>query len=85
VIDLQEKISFEKNQEWVEKTIEVLADGPSKKSNNGNGDHTWFGKSSQFKTVVFKPKGKIKPGDKISVPISRATSHTLFGVGVKKE
>ncbi|MGH8005059.1 MAG: MiaB/RimO family radical SAM methylthiotransferase, partial [Limisphaerales bacterium] len=32
VIDLQEKISFEKNQSWVGKTVEVLAEGPSKKS-----------------------------------------------------
>ena len=92
VIDLQEKISFEKNQAWAGKTVEVLAEGPSKKSANGNGDGTWFGKSPQFKTVVFKPtcpersrgKGEIRPGDKISVPISRATSHTLFGAGVSK-
>jgi tRNA-2-methylthio-N6-dimethylallyladenosine synthase len=79
VIDLQEKISFEKNQAWVGKTVEVLAEGPSKKS--GNGDGTWFGKSPQFKTVVLKPKGEIRPGDKIKVPISRVTSHTLFGAG----
>jgi tRNA-2-methylthio-N6-dimethylallyladenosine synthase len=82
VIDLQEKISFEKNQAWVGKTVEVLADGPSKKSGNGNGDGTWFGKSPQFKTVVLKPRGEIRPGDKILVPISRATSHTLFGASV---
>jgi tRNA-2-methylthio-N6-dimethylallyladenosine synthase len=97
VIALQEKISFEKNQAWVGKTVEVLAEGPSKKSNNnsfvggtysaanGNGDQIWFGKSPQFKTVLFKPVSAIKPGDKISVPISRVTSHTLFGAGVKNE
>ncbi|MCI0331230.1 MAG: radical SAM protein [candidate division Zixibacteria bacterium] len=104
VIDLQEKISFEKNQTWIGKTVEVLAEGPSKKSKSpGNGvspvpptkgdarpdlsgrtggqsgNTIWFGKSPQFKTVVFKPSGKINPGDKISIPISRATSHTLFG------
>ncbi len=79
VIDLQEKISFEKNQTWVGKTVEVLAESPSKKSGNGNG--TWFGKSPQFKTVVFKPNGGIRSGNKIPVPISRATSHTLFGAG----
>ncbi len=95
VIDLQEKISFEKNQSWVGKTVEVLAEGPSKKSSNGNGpaaspgmvsqsNHIWFGKSPQFKTVVFKANGEIKPGDKIFVPISRTTSHTLFGAGVSK-
>jgi len=82
VIDLQEKISFEKNQAWAGKTVEVLAEGPSKKSGNGNGDGTWFGKSPQFKTVVFKPRGKIRPGDKIPLPISRATSHTLLGTGI---
>ncbi len=80
VIDLQEKISFEKNQTRVGKTVEVLAEGPSKKS--GNGEGTWFGKSPQFKTVVFKPRGEICPGTKISLPISRATSHTLFGSSV---
>ncbi len=80
VIDLQVKISFEKNQVWVGKTVEVLAEGPSKKSSNGDG--TWFGKSPQFKTVVFKPKTEIRPGNKISIPISRATSHTLFGAGI---
>lgn len=88
VIDLQEKISFEKNQAWIGKTVEVLVEGPSKKSGNGNSDGTWFGKSPQFKTVVFRPSNiadgisnaAIKPGDKISLPISRATSHTLFGI-----
>jgi len=133
VIALQEKISFEKNQKWVGKTVEVLAEGPSKKSINnslvggtsssraqprdsaakGSGNATWFGKSPQFKTVVFKPcnstpvsvggtsssraacsersRGEsrgsaangIKPGDKVPVPISRATSHTLFGAGIQ--
>ncbi len=82
VIGLQEKISFAKNQAWVGKTVEVLAEGSSKKPSNGNGGSTWFGKSPQFKTTVFKPIGKINPGDKILVPISRATSHTLFGAGV---
>lgn len=116
VIDLQEKISFEKNQKWVGKTVEVLAEGPSKKSNNSNdipivsplrrgtrpdfvknpargvknGHPAWFGKSPQFKTVVFEPSNivggisnaAIRPGDKISVPISRATSHTLLGASV---
>jgi tRNA A37 methylthiotransferase MiaB len=123
VIHLQEKISFEKNQEWVGKTVEILAEGPSRKSSSvdgtaflsplpgkntaalassvpltkgdtrpdlsgragGQSHPVWFGKSPQFKTVVFKPTGEIKPGDKISAPISRATSHTLFGAGVKNE
>jgi tRNA-2-methylthio-N6-dimethylallyladenosine synthase len=83
VIHLQEKISLEKSQAWVGKTVEVLAEGPSKKSSNGS--HTWFGKSPQFKTVVFKPKGEIKPGDKIPVSISSVTSHTFFGSGIKNE
>ncbi len=101
VIDLQEKISFEKNQAWVGKTVEVLAEGPSKKSSRvggisnaaigaENGNSTWFGKSPQFKTVVFRPSNivggisnaAINPGDKISIPISRATSHTLLGAGI---
>ncbi len=111
VIGLQEKISLEKNQEWVGKTVEVLAEGPSKKSSGAggapflsplrrgtrpdfeknpaqgvtNGRPDWFGKSPQFKTVVFKPKDEVKPGDKISVPISCATSHTLFAAGIKNE
>jgi hypothetical protein len=134
VIDLQEKISLEKNQKWVGKTVEVLAEGPSKKSNTGNGDSalmsplrrgtrqdfeknpaqgvnnghpTWFGKSPQFKTVVFKPASvadgaffmspllrgtpatggqgvSIKPGDRVLVKITRATSHTLFGAGMSE-
>jgi len=73
LIALQEKISAEINQGWVGQTPEVLIEGETKRDTN-----QWYGRISQFKTVVFSRNGE-KPGDIVPVTIEKTTAHTLLG------
>lgn len=73
IIDLQERISLEINRSWVGRTVEVLIEGESKKA-----ESQLFGKSSQFKTVVFSNEGH-RAGETVPVQVEDATAHTLFG------
>ena len=73
IISLQQKVSGEVNQSLVGDSLEVMVDGPSKKS-----ELQLSGRTDTNKTVVFQA-GPYKPGDMVSVKIERATSATLFG------
>jgi len=77
IIQLQVTISLEINQMEVGQVREVLVEGEAKKE-----EGSWFGKSPQFRTVVF-PKDGAKPGEFVKVRIERATPHTLIGEVVK--
>ncbi|MCL4484073.1 MAG: TRAM domain-containing protein, partial [Bacteroidetes bacterium] len=55
------------------KTVEVLAEGTSKKKKS-----EFFGRSSQNKVVVFPNKG-IEIGDFVRVKITGCTQTTLIG------
>jgi tRNA-2-methylthio-N6-dimethylallyladenosine synthase len=76
IISLQQKISGEVNQSVVGKTVEVMVDGTSRKS-----DLQLSGRTDTNKTVVF-PAGAFKPGYLVKVKIDRASSATLFGESV---
>jgi tRNA-2-methylthio-N6-dimethylallyladenosine synthase len=73
IIELQMKLSLESKQKDVGQVVEVLAEGPSKKSPD-----QLYGRSSQNKVVVF-PKASFRPGDYARVKIIRCTSATLMG------
>ncbi len=73
VIDLQQKHSLYRTQQQVGKTVEVLIEKPSKKS-----DAHWAGRNSQNTVVVF-PKEHYKPGDLVMVRVNDCTSTTLIG------
>ncbi len=73
IIALQQKVSYEVNQSIVGKMVDVLVDGPSRKS-----EHQLSGRTDTNKTVVF-PAGNLRAGDIVKVKIDRATSATLFG------
>ncbi len=73
IISLQQKISNEVNQSMVGRTVDVMVDGPSKKS-----DLQLSGRTGTNKTVIF-PAGDYRPGDMVKVKIDRSTSATLFG------
>ncbi|HEX30833.1 TPA: TRAM domain-containing protein, partial [Candidatus Poribacteria bacterium] len=73
IIDLQERISLEKNRAFIGREVEVLVEGPSKK---GEGD--LFGKTDDFRTTVFPDDGS-SPGEIVRVIVKRVTSHTLIG------
>ncbi|MDD3722001.1 MAG: tRNA (N6-isopentenyl adenosine(37)-C2)-methylthiotransferase MiaB [Lutibacter sp.] len=73
IILLQQKHSLYHTEKFVGKTVEVLIEGASKKS-----DTHWKGRNSQNAVVVF-PKGDEKLGDLVNVYIEDCTSATLIG------
>jgi tRNA-2-methylthio-N6-dimethylallyladenosine synthase len=73
IIRLQQQHSLKRMQKFVGKTVEVLIEGSSKKS-----DLHWKGRNSQNAMVVF-PKTNERVGDLIQVTIEDCTSATLLG------
>jgi len=73
IIELQEKISLDINKTFIGKTVEVLAEGESKRNPN-----QLFGKTGGFKTTVL-PKDNAQVGQFVQVKIKDATAHTLLG------
>ncbi len=74
IIDLQQKHALYRMQSFIGKTVEVLIEGNSKKS-----DAHWMGRNSQNAVVIFPKTGEEKPGDLVLVKVKDSTSATLFG------
>jgi tRNA-2-methylthio-N6-dimethylallyladenosine synthase len=73
IIQLQQKISFEINQQHIGSEEIILVEGPSKKS-----DAFFAGRTDTNKVTIFPKMEGISIGDYIKVRITRATSATLF-------
>ncbi len=73
IILLQQEHSLYHTNKFIGKTVEVLIEGVSKKS-----DSHWKGRNSQNAVIVF-PKGDEKMGDLVNVYIEDCTSATLIG------
>ena len=73
IVDLQQKHAWFRSEEFIGKTVEVLIEKVSKKS-----DSEFSGRNSQSITVVF-PKENYKIGDFVNVKILSCTSGTLKG------
>ena len=78
IIRLQNRLSLESNLRDIGKTVEVLAEGISKKKKS-----EFFGRSSENKVVVF-PNKDIQIGDFVRVKILDCTQTTLIGEVVEK-
>lgn len=76
IVNLQQKHSHERTQAFVGKTVEVLIEKESKKS-----DQHWSGRNSQNTVVVF-PKEHYKKGEFVLVRVDSCTSATLIGEAV---
>lgn len=74
IIQLQQKISFEVNQQLIGNEEFVLVEGESKKSEN-----FLSGRTDTNKVVIIAKNEKIKKGEIVKVKIFRATQATLFG------
>jgi len=73
IILLQQQHSLYRLEKFIGKTVEILIEGTSKKS-----DNHWKGRNSQNAVTVF-PKGDEKIGDFVNVYIENCTSATLIG------
>jgi tRNA-2-methylthio-N6-dimethylallyladenosine synthase len=76
IIDLQQSHSKFRTKQYVGKTVEVLIEKESKKSNSH-----WAGRNEQNTVVVF-PKKSHKIGDFVNVKINDCTSATLIGESI---
>lgn len=74
VIELQQSISFEKNQELISKEELILVEGFSRKS-----DNFYAGRTDSNKVVIISSVKPIQPGTYAKVKINKATHATLFG------
>lgn len=77
IVDLQRIHSGYRTNEFVGKTVEVLVEKVSKKS-----DKDLSGRNSQSFTVVF-PREQYKIGDFVNVKITNCTSGTLIGEAIE--
>jgi tRNA-2-methylthio-N6-dimethylallyladenosine synthase len=76
IVDLQQQHSHYRTQQFLGKTVEVLIEKSSKKS-----DKDWSGRNAQSTVVVF-PKEHYKVGDFVNVKIKECTTATLIGEAV---
>jgi tRNA-2-methylthio-N6-dimethylallyladenosine synthase len=74
IIELQQQISYEKNQELINTETILLVEGLSRKS-----DQFLSGRTDTNKVVIIPFTDKLNTGDYVKVKINRATSATLFG------
>jgi len=68
------RFSAKANDKFVGRTLEVIAEGVSKRNSA-----RWSGRTELNKLVVFEPQGELHNGDVLSVIIDHATAMTLFG------
>jgi tRNA-2-methylthio-N6-dimethylallyladenosine synthase len=72
LVELQEHVSAEINRALVGSIVEVLVEGPARRTAG------WMaGKTPDLKTAVFP--GPARPGDVVPVRVEAASSHTLSG------
>ena len=76
IVNLQRLHSEERTKYWIGKTVEVLIEKASKKS-----DSQWSGRTSESIVCVF-PKANYKVGDFVNVKVTACTSATLIGEAV---
>ena len=77
IINLQQQHGLLNMQKFIGKTVEILIEGNSKKS-----EAQWMGRNSQNAVAVF-PKGNEKIGDLVMVKIEDCTSATLIGTRIQ--
>ena len=81
VEEVQERIAFEINQQYLGKVEEVLVE----EENSTHGRQQWKGRNRTNKLVFFpQPEGEryIQPGDLVKVRIERTTAWSLQGCAV---
>ncbi len=75
IVDLQNRLSLERNLLDLNQTYKVLIESDSKRDGQA-----WMGRNSQNKVIVF-PKGNRdhRPGDYVWVQVKECTKATLLG------
>ena len=74
LVEVQERVSLEKNREKVGRSYEVLVEGTSKK------DHSRVTARTRTNKIVHVPGDWLRAGDFVDVVITGAHPHHLDGV-----
>ena len=78
LVELQKNISTKVNYHLIGQPVEVLIEGPAKKSRD-----QWMGHTESNVTVVWnKQYAQNKPGDLVTVTVADVSASTLFGESV---
>ncbi len=77
VIEIQREHSLESNKRKIGEIVEVLVEGPSKKS-----DDYFCGRNNENTMIVF-PKENVKKGDYVLIKVDDCTAATLKGKIIK--
>jgi len=77
VIALQEQISATRNRRWIGRTVDVLVEGPARRSPG-----CVAGKTPQFITTVVAADAS--PGTVLTAVVTGATAHTLIASAVER-
>jgi tRNA-2-methylthio-N6-dimethylallyladenosine synthase len=81
LVELQKRISLEKNREVIGRTVQVLVEGDSKKSSA-----QWMGRTDGNITAVWSKDGSsTRPGNLVSIHIREATATTLLGASLPSQ
>jgi tRNA-2-methylthio-N6-dimethylallyladenosine synthase len=78
IIEVQQRISMERNQRLIGTIQKILVEGTSKRS-----EDDFIGRNDQNKKVIF-PREDFKKGDYVNVMITDCTTATLRGYAVEK-
>ncbi len=78
IVALQRELSHYRTKEFIGKSMEILIEGNSKKS-----DKHWKGRNTQNTMAIFPKTGNEKVGDFVMVKINECTSATLLGKIIK--
>ncbi|WP_121357104.1 tRNA (N6-isopentenyl adenosine(37)-C2)-methylthiotransferase MiaB [Flavisolibacter nicotianae] len=75
IVETQNRLSLQSNKKDIGKTVRVLIEANSRRS-----EEAWMGRNSQNKVVIFpKESFDLKPGDYVNVRIADCSQATLFG------
>ena len=74
LMELQNKISLEKNVALKDSTVQVMVEGPS-----ANDDKVWSGRTTTNKLVLWPYQGSEQPGDFVNVRICQPQTWVLKG------
>lgn len=74
LLEEQNRRSLRKNQAWVQRTVEVLVEGPSARR-----PARWTGRTRENRIVLFDPLPNTHPGCLARVKIEHARPQTLHG------
>ena len=78
LMDVQNENSLRINQSLVGNTLEVLAEGTSKKD-----DHTYMGRTRTNKIVIWRRSGEEIPGQLLNIKIEQGQTWVLKGTMLK--